>query len=125
MVPVWSASGESRCGRTELVARHNPGSRQQSAGTPLPKQGDLEDRAVRWFRQPRPAKLPGCNGWVRCSPPADGEHQRPSHVMPQDFDSIADELYGLRPGEFTAARDAFSVQARRAGDVELAGSVKA
>jgi hypothetical protein len=45
--------------------------------------------------------------------------------MRQDFDSIADELYGLRPGEFTAARDAFSLQARRAGDVELAGSVKA
>jgi hypothetical protein len=38
---------------------------------------------------------------------------------------IADELYGLRPEEFTAARDAAVREARSGGDAELAASVKA
>jgi|tagenome__1003787_1003787.scaffolds.fasta_scaffold20920888_2 hypothetical protein len=42
-----------------------------------------------------------------------------------DLAEIADELYGLRPEEFTAARDAASKDARSAGDPELAKAVKA
>ncbi|MFJ5265129.1 hypothetical protein ACIQAC_32165 [Streptomyces sp. NPDC088387] len=37
-----------------------------------------------------------------------------------DFDTVADELYGLRPEEFTAARDAHAAAARKAGDRDLA-----
>ncbi|GGL64878.1 hypothetical protein GCM10010129_05520 [Streptomyces fumigatiscleroticus] len=40
-----------------------------------------------------------------------------------DLDSVADELYGLRPEEFTAARDARAAAAREAGDRALAGRI--
>ncbi|MDQ1360885.1 MAG: hypothetical protein QOJ44_1262 [Acidimicrobiaceae bacterium] len=39
-------------------------------------------------------------------------------------DTIANELYGLRPEEFTAARDARAAAARRDGDRELASAIK-
>ncbi|AEW92419.1 MULTISPECIES: hypothetical protein [Streptomycetaceae] len=42
-----------------------------------------------------------------------------------DFDAVADELYRLRPEEFTAARDARAAQARKAGERGLADRVKA
>lgn len=42
-----------------------------------------------------------------------------------DLEQIADELYGLRPEEFTAARDAAVREARSAGDPELGKAVKA
>ena len=42
-----------------------------------------------------------------------------------DLDAVADELYGLWPGEFTAARTAREKEARAAGDKELAAQVKA
>lgn len=38
---------------------------------------------------------------------------------------VADELFALPPGDFTAARDARSRAAKSEGDVELAGAVKA
>ncbi len=38
---------------------------------------------------------------------------------------VADELYGLRPDEFTGARTAAEKEARAAGDRELAAAVKA
>ncbi|HEX5266085.1 MAG TPA: hypothetical protein VFW24_04880 [Acidimicrobiales bacterium] len=41
-----------------------------------------------------------------------------------DLDSAAADLYGLRPGEFTAARDARAAEARRDGDKELAAAIK-
>jgi DNA repair exonuclease SbcCD ATPase subunit len=41
-----------------------------------------------------------------------------------DVESVADELYGLPPGEFTAARDARSTAAKRAGDRDLAAAIK-
>jgi hypothetical protein len=37
-----------------------------------------------------------------------------------DFDAVADELYALRPEEFTAARSSAAAAARSAGDRELA-----
>ncbi|MBK3641573.1 hypothetical protein [Streptomyces sp. MBT33] len=40
-----------------------------------------------------------------------------------DLESVADELYGLRPQDFTAARDARAAEARRAGDRTLAGKI--
>ncbi|MHC3367490.1 hypothetical protein ACYAFX_08825 [Rhodococcus aetherivorans] len=40
-----------------------------------------------------------------------------------DLDDIADELYGLDPGEFTAARSEHVARAREAGDRELAAAV--
>ncbi|MEO3754169.1 hypothetical protein [Streptomyces sp. B6B3] len=40
-----------------------------------------------------------------------------------DQESIADELYGLRPTEFTAARDGRARAARKEGDRELANQV--
>lgn len=40
-----------------------------------------------------------------------------------DLDDIADELYGLDPGEFTAARKEYVARARDAGDRELAAAV--
>ena len=39
--------------------------------------------------------------------------------------AVADDLYGLRPGEFTAARSAAEKQARNDGDRQLAAAVKA
>ncbi|MDQ2727792.1 MAG: hypothetical protein M3Y91_08015 [Actinomycetota bacterium] len=42
-----------------------------------------------------------------------------------DLDAVADELYGLTPGEFTAARQARAVAASRAGDRDLAAAIKA
>jgi hypothetical protein len=41
-----------------------------------------------------------------------------------DFDAVADELYGLMPREFTAARDAYASQARQAGDRSLEEAIK-
>jgi hypothetical protein len=41
-----------------------------------------------------------------------------------DLDAVADELYGLSLGEFTAARDARAAEARRAGDRGLASAIK-
>ena len=38
--------------------------------------------------------------------------------------TVVDQLYGLPPQEFTAARDARAADARRAGDRDLAASVK-
>ncbi|MFD8236613.1 hypothetical protein ACFV20_32650 [Streptomyces sp. NPDC059696] len=42
-----------------------------------------------------------------------------------DFDSVADELYALRPEEFTAARASAMAAARTAGDRELAERIRA
>ncbi|MEU3351819.1 hypothetical protein [Streptomyces sp. NPDC037389] len=42
-----------------------------------------------------------------------------------DADSVADELFLLRPEEFTAARDRLAARAVRDGDPELARSLKA
>jgi hypothetical protein len=41
-----------------------------------------------------------------------------------DLDSVADELYGLTPSEFTPQRDARAAEARKAGDRTLATEVK-
>lgn len=41
-----------------------------------------------------------------------------------DVARVADELYGLVPGEFTAARDARVAELKKAGDVDAAGAVK-
>jgi hypothetical protein len=41
-----------------------------------------------------------------------------------EFDEVADELYRLQPGEFTAARDARSAEARDSGDRPLAEAIK-
>ncbi|MGV9626683.1 hypothetical protein ACWDTB_08880, partial [Streptomyces sp. NPDC003487] len=40
-----------------------------------------------------------------------------------DLDTVADELYGLRPEDFTAARNARAAEARKAGDRALAGEI--
>ncbi|MFB7357500.1 hypothetical protein [Streptomyces gardneri] len=42
-----------------------------------------------------------------------------------DVEEIADELYGLKPGEFTAARDAYVAQARQAKDAAVAKVIAA
>jgi hypothetical protein len=42
----------------------------------------------------------------------------------KDITSIADELYALAPNEFTSTRDGKAADARRAGDKELAASIK-
>lgn len=42
-----------------------------------------------------------------------------------DVESVADELYGLRPTEFTAAREQRAARAREAGDRELAARIRA
>ncbi|MFJ8696048.1 hypothetical protein [Streptomyces roseolilacinus] len=42
-----------------------------------------------------------------------------------DVESVADELYGLPPAEFTAARERHVAQARAAGDRELADRIRA
>ncbi|WP_073257943.1 hypothetical protein [Cryptosporangium aurantiacum] len=42
-----------------------------------------------------------------------------------NLDEVADELYGLDPGQFTAARTAREKEARAAGDRELAAQIKA
>jgi hypothetical protein len=41
-----------------------------------------------------------------------------------DLESATRELYRVSPSEFTAARDAMAMEARRAGDPELASSLK-
>jgi hypothetical protein len=41
----------------------------------------------------------------------------------EDFDALADELYGLPRDEFTAARNAAAKRVRQAGDRELAGRI--
>jgi hypothetical protein len=40
-----------------------------------------------------------------------------------DFDEVADELFGLAPGEFVAARDRRAKQARADGDKDLAARI--
>lgn len=40
-----------------------------------------------------------------------------------DVESVAAELYTLRPAEFTAARDEYVARARKAGDKQLAASI--
>ncbi|CAL9612524.1 hypothetical protein [Streptomyces sp. enrichment culture] len=42
-----------------------------------------------------------------------------------DVESVADELYGLRPAEFTALRDRRAAEARTSGDRELADRIRA
>ncbi|MEV5174464.1 hypothetical protein AB0L10_26075 [Streptomyces flaveolus] len=42
-----------------------------------------------------------------------------------DLDAVADELYGLRPEEFVAARDRRALDARKAGDQALAREIGA
>ncbi|MFD0264367.1 hypothetical protein ACFVH7_39585 [Kitasatospora indigofera] len=42
-----------------------------------------------------------------------------------DLDQVADELYGLAPADFTAARDEAAGRARRAGDRALAKRIRA
>ncbi|WP_030861337.1 hypothetical protein [Streptomyces sp. NRRL F-2747] len=42
-----------------------------------------------------------------------------------DVESVAVELYGLKPAEFTAARDAYVAEARKAGDKQLTAAVAA
>lgn len=42
-----------------------------------------------------------------------------------DLESVTDELYGLRPDRFTAARNARAAEARKAGDRALADAVRA
>ena len=59
----------------------------------------------------------------------------PSHVRTQhggawhspsvDLDDVADELYGLHPDEFMAARTTYEQQARADGDRALAADIKA
>ncbi|MGW7356251.1 hypothetical protein ACWGI0_06160 [Streptomyces sp. NPDC054802] len=41
-----------------------------------------------------------------------------------DLNAVADELYGLRPEEFTAARNSHAATARKAGERELAKQIK-
>ncbi|MEV7614279.1 hypothetical protein [Streptomyces sp. NPDC089799] len=41
----------------------------------------------------------------------------------KDFEAVAHELYGLRPAEFTAARNTRAARARTAGDKELAARI--
>ncbi|MGI8754204.1 MAG: hypothetical protein ACR2MN_18180 [Acidimicrobiales bacterium] len=41
-----------------------------------------------------------------------------------DLDDVADELYGLTPGEFTSTRTARAAAARQAGNRELATAIK-
>ncbi len=40
-----------------------------------------------------------------------------------DLNEVADRLYGLAPGEFTAARDALAKEARASGDVRLSREI--
>jgi hypothetical protein len=40
-----------------------------------------------------------------------------------DLDAVADELYGLTPGEFTTARQARAADARQTGDRDLAAAI--
>ncbi|MFE0333485.1 hypothetical protein, partial [Streptomyces sp. NPDC058955] len=42
-----------------------------------------------------------------------------------DVEQVTDELYGLRPSEFTAARDAYVAEARRAKDPAAAKAIAA
>lgn len=46
-------------------------------------------------------------------------------AAPADLAAVIEELYGLEPWEFTARRDAIAAGARKAGDKDLAGVVKA
>jgi hypothetical protein len=41
-----------------------------------------------------------------------------------ELDSVADQLYGLTPREFTSARDRLAAEARDAGDRDLAAGIK-
>jgi DNA repair exonuclease SbcCD ATPase subunit len=41
-----------------------------------------------------------------------------------DFEQVADELYGLPPGEFVTARDERAAEARAVGDAELSAAIK-
>jgi hypothetical protein len=48
-----------------------------------------------------------------------------SDEAPASLDDVAEELYGLAPEEFTAARNQHEKDARQAGDRELAASIHA
>jgi hypothetical protein len=48
-----------------------------------------------------------------------------SDEVPVSLDDVAEELYGLAPEEFTAARNQHEKDARQAGDRELAASIHA
>ncbi|MER7999936.1 hypothetical protein [Streptomyces sp. NPDC095613] len=50
---------------------------------------------------------------------------RSTDLDPTDLEGVADELYGLLPGEFVAARDARAAQARKAGGRDLADRIRA
>ncbi|WP_234314572.1 hypothetical protein [Streptomyces sp. NRRL F-5135] len=50
---------------------------------------------------------------------------RSTDLDPMDLEGVADELYGLLPGEFVAARDARAAQARKAGGRDLADRIRA
>ena len=41
-----------------------------------------------------------------------------------ELEAVCDELYGLKPADFTAARDTRAAEARRSGDPQLATAVK-
>lgn len=43
----------------------------------------------------------------------------------KDLDAVAEELYGVRPAEFTAAREEYVARARKAGEKELAAAIAA
>lgn len=45
------------------------------------------------------------------------------HIMTMDFETVADELYGLRPDEFTATRNERAGEARASGQRDLAKSI--
>jgi hypothetical protein len=45
-------------------------------------------------------------------------------MVEMTFESVSDELYGLAPSEFTAARNARASEAREAGETALAASLK-
>jgi hypothetical protein len=59
-----------------------------------------------------------------------GEFKREAHATKTnkdvcvDLESVAAELYGLPPDDFTSARNARATEARRGGDIELAGAIK-
>lgn len=61
------------------------------------------------------------SSWVViCNDPPRGVQ----HLPPVDLDGVADELYGLLPAQFVAARQARSGEARRAGDRPLAAAIQ-
>ncbi|WP_307815716.1 hypothetical protein [Streptomyces sp. 7-21] len=68
--------------------------------------------------QPRP---PGCGGGG--PGPHWAENHRVTGEVQTELEDIADRLYRLRPGDFTAARDEAVARARSDGDRELARTI--